>query len=76
MAIYKCSSEDATIREDSQVNFAKSFVDLLKQHRAVLPSLPEMFERLIPNESWSETQNFDMRRYANECSYILTAFIT
>jgi len=68
MALYKGSSEDAAIREDSQVNFAKSFVDLLKQHRAVLPTLPEMFERLIPNES--DTQNFDMSRYAIECSYV------
>ncbi|XP_020617388.1 golgin subfamily A member 6-like protein 6 isoform X2 [Orbicella faveolata] len=61
MALNKGSSEGVATREDLQVNFAKSFVDLLKQHRAVLPTLPEMLERLIPNET-SETQNFDMSR--------------
>lgn len=69
MALNKGSSEGVATREDLQVNFAKSFADLLKQHRAVLPTLPEMLERLIPNET-SETQNFDMSRYAIEFSYV------
>lgn len=62
MALSKGTSEDAAMREDSQV---KSFVDFLKQHREELPTLPEMLERLISNEA-SESQNFDLSRYAIE----------
>lgn len=72
MALSKGTSEDAAMREDSQVQFAKSFVDFLKQHREVLPTLPEMLERLISIEA-SESQNFDLSRYAIECLCLLTA---
>lgn len=61
MALSKGTSEDAAMREDSQIQFAKSFVDFLKQHREVLPTLPEMLERLISIEA-SESQNFDLSR--------------
>lgn len=62
--------EEAAITDESQENFARSFVDFLKQHRAVLPKLPEMFERFIDMESneSSNTQNSDLRRYAILCS--------
>lgn len=66
MAGNKGTLEEAAIREESQANFARSLVELLKQHRAVLPTLPEMFERLISNET-SKTQNFDTSRYAIVC---------
>lgn len=39
--------EEVAVSEESQVNFARSLVELLKQHRAVSPILPEMFERLL-----------------------------
>ena len=71
MALSKGTSEDAAMREDSQVNFAKCFVDFLKQHREELPTLPEMLERLISNEA-SESQNFDLSRYAIEFVCLLT----
>lgn len=73
MAGNKDTLEDTAIRDDSQVDFVKSFVDFLRQHRAVLPTLPEMLERLISNET-SETQNFDMSRYAVVCSCLSSAF--
>ena len=57
MALNKSRPEDAAIRD---------FVDILRQHRAVLPSLPEILERLISNET-SETKNFDTSRYAFDC---------
>jgi len=62
--------EEAAITDESQENFVRSFVDFLKQHRAVLPKLPEMFERFIDVESneSSNTQNSDLRRYAILCS--------
>lgn len=54
--------------EESQANFVKCFVDLLKEHRAVLHTLPEMCERLIDMESNEpETQNFGRSRYAIVC---------
>lgn len=64
------TSEEAAISEESQANFARSLVELLKQHRAVLPILPEMFERFIDMESneTCDTQNSVLRRYAIVCS--------
>lgn len=60
--------EEATISEESQANFARSFVDFLKQHRAELPTLPEMFERLIDMESNDNSDTQNSRRYAIACS--------
>ena len=61
--------EEVAVSEESQVNFARSLVELLKQHRAVLPILPEMFERFIDMESneTCDTQNSGLRRYAIVC---------
>lgn len=62
--------EEAAVSEESQANFARSLVELLKQHRAVLPILPEMFERFTDMESneTCDTQNSGLRRYAIVCS--------
>lgn len=65
MALNKGTPEGAAIRD---------VVDTLRKHQAVLPSLPEILERLISNET-SETNNFDMSRYAFECSCLLTAVL-
>ena len=56
--------EEVAVSEESQVNFARSLVELLKQHRAVLPILPEMFERFIDMES---NETCGLRRYAIVC---------
>ena len=53
--------------EEPQVNFVMGLADLLKEHKAVLPTLPEMCDRLkdmASNET--ETQNFDRSRYASK----------
>ena len=65
MALNKDTPEGAAIRD---------FVDILRQHQAVLPSLPEILERLISNET-SETKNFDMSRYAFDCLCLFTAVL-
>lgn len=50
-------------KDDSQAIFFKGFVELLKEHRAVLRTLPEMCEKLIDMASNDpETQNFDKSR--------------
>lgn len=50
-------------KDDSQAIFVKGFAEFLKEHRAVLHTLPEMCERLIDMESNDpETQNFDRSR--------------
>lgn len=61
MALNKGTPQGAAIRD---------FVDILRKHQAVLPSLPEILERLISNET-SETNNFDTSRYAFDCSCLL-----
>ena len=69
-------SEEAAIRDKSQANFLRSLSEVLKQHRAVLDTLPEMCERFSELESneTRETQNFDLIRYAIVCSCLQTAF--
>lgn len=76
MASNRGTLEETAIRDESQANFVRSLVELLKQHRAVLDALPEMCERLIDLESneTSETQNCDLSRYAIVCSCLQTAF--
>ena len=69
MAGNRATLEEAAVREESQTNFARSLVELLKQHRAVLSTLPEMFESIIDiasNET-SDTQNSDLSRYVTVC---------
>jgi len=63
-------AQEAAITDESQTDFVRSFVNFLKQHRAALPNLPEIFERFIEMESneTSETQNSDLSRYAILCS--------
>ena len=65
MALNKGTPEDAAIRD---------FVGILRQHRAVLPSLPEILERLISNEA-TEAKNFDMSRYSFDCLCLFTAVL-
>ena len=70
MADGRGTREEAATTDESQADFFRSFADFLKQHRAVLPKLPEMFERFIDMESSesSDTQNSDLRRYTILCS--------
>ena len=69
MANNRATLEEAAVRGESQTNFARSLVELLKQHRAVLSTLPEIFERFIDMESneTSDTQNSDLSRYVIVC---------
>ena len=58
--------EEAAVADESQANFLRSLKDFLKQHQAILPKLPEMFERFTHMESkeTSDTQNSDLSRYS------------
>ena len=70
----KGSSSETAEMEASQVKFLKCFAMFLKEHREVLPTLPEMCERFTEID-WNmpttvESPNFDIRRYTVCCMFI------